>query len=133
MADRVKITIPGKPEYIAMVRLAVGAIADTSGFNVEEIEDIKTAVGQACKNISCHGKEGLTTEYTLECVLDDDTLEIYVTDTGSMNCGDGLSMQCVDCPNEGDIGVYLINTLMSEVELIDNPGCKKTIRMVKRK
>lgn len=133
MADRVKITIPGKPEYIAMVRLAVGAIADTSGFNVEEIEDIKTAVGQACKNISCHGKEGLTTEYTLECVVDRGMLEIYVTDTGSMNCADGLSMQCIDCPNEGDIGVYLINTLMSEVELIDNPGCKKTIKMVKRK
>ena len=126
MADKVKFTIPGKPEYLTMVRLAIGSIADTSGFNVEEIEDIKTAVGQACKNISCHGKEGVTTEYTLECVSDENLLEIYVTDTGSTDASK-------DCPNEGDIGVFLIKTLMNEVELLDNSSGKKTIKMVKRK
>jgi serine/threonine-protein kinase RsbW len=133
MADKVKFTIPGKPEYIAMVRLAVGVIADTSGFNVEEIEDIKTAVGQACKNISCHGKEGLLTEYDLECIADENSIEIYVTDTGSMEGAGELSMHCMDCPNEGDIGVFLIKSLMSEVELIENPNHKKTIKMIKRK
>ena len=29
MADKVKFTIPGKPEYLTMVRLALGSIADT--------------------------------------------------------------------------------------------------------
>ena len=42
-------------------------------------------------------------------------------------------MHCMDCPNEGDIGVFLIKSLMSEVELIENPNHKKTIKMVKRK
>ena len=133
MADKVKFTIPGKPEYIAMVRLAVGSIADTSGFNVEEIEDIKTAVGQACKNISCHGKEGLLSEYELECIADKDFMEIYVTDTGTVEGTGELSMQCMDCPNEGDLGVFVVKTLMSEVELIENPNHKKTIKMIKRK
>lgn len=133
MADKVKFTIPGKPKYLTMVRLAIGSIADTSGFNVEEIEDIKTAVGQACKNISCHGKEGVTTEYTLECVSDENLLEIYVTDTGSTDASKEFSMKCMDCPNEGDIGVFLIKTLMNEVELLDNSSGKKTIKMVKRK
>ena len=55
MADKLKFVIPGKPEYITMVRLAVGSIADTAGFDYEEIEDIKTAVSEACKNITCHG------------------------------------------------------------------------------
>lgn len=27
MADKVKFTIPGKPEYLTMVRLAIGSIA----------------------------------------------------------------------------------------------------------
>lgn len=133
MADKVKFTIPGKPEYITMVRLAIGSIADTSGFNVEEIEDIKTAVGQACKNISCHGKEGVTTEYSVDCVSEKNLLEIYVTDTGSDDGPKDFSMKCMDCPNEGDIGVFLIKTLMTEVELINNPSGKKTIKMVKRK
>lgn len=133
MADKVKFTIPGKPEYITMVRLAIGSIADTSGFNIEEIEDIKTAVGQACKNISCHGKEGITTEYSVDCVSEKNLLEIYVTDTGYIDGSKDFSMKCMDCPNEGDIGVFLIKTLMTEVELIDNPSGKKTIKMVKRK
>ena len=42
-------------------------------------------------------------------------------------------MKCMDCPNEGDIGVFLIKTLMNEVELLDNSSGKKTIKMVKRK
>lgn len=133
MADKVKFTIPGKPEYLTMVRLAIGSIADTSGFNVEEIEDIKTAVGEACKNISCHGKEGITTVYELECVSDSSSLEIYVTDTGATESSETVSMKCRDCPNEGDIGVFLMRSLMSEVELIKNQTGKKTIKMVKKK
>lgn len=133
MSDRVKFTIPGKPEYLTMVRLAIGSIADTSGFNIEEIEDIKTAVGEACKNISCHGKEGSTTEYELECVNDSNIMEIYVTDTGAMQTSEKLSMKCMDCPNEGDIGVFLMKSLMSEVELIKNAAGRKTIKMVKKK
>ena len=42
-------------------------------------------------------------------------------------------MKCMDCPNEGDIGVFVIRTLMTSVELIENPEGKKTIRMVKKK
>ena len=53
MADKLQFVIPGKPQYITIVRLAVGSAANTAGFDVEEIEDIKTAVGEACKNISC--------------------------------------------------------------------------------
>lgn len=38
MADKIKFIIPGKPEYLTMVRLALGSIADTAGFDLEEIE-----------------------------------------------------------------------------------------------
>ena len=48
MADKIKFIIPGKPEYLTMVRLALGSIADTAGFDLEEIEDIKTSVQEAC-------------------------------------------------------------------------------------
>ena len=41
MADTIKFIIPGKPEYLTMVRLALGSIADTAGFNFEEIKKIE--------------------------------------------------------------------------------------------
>ena len=49
MLDVLNFSIPGKPEYIQMLRLAIGSIAGKSGFDVEKIEDIKVAVAEACK------------------------------------------------------------------------------------
>ena len=71
MADKIKFIIPGKPEYLTMVRLAIGSVAGVADFNLDEIEDIKTAVGEACNNNSCHGADGLAEEYTLECISEE--------------------------------------------------------------
>ena len=133
MADKIKFIIPGKPEYLTMVRLTIGSVAGVADFNLDEIEDIKTAVGEACKNISCHGSDGFAEEYTLECISEEGYVEIYVTDTSAGHKLKKLSKICVDCPNEGDLGIFVIKSLMNEVELLDNPEGKKTIKMVKRK
>ena len=53
--DNIKFITPGKPEYLTMVRLAIASIANTAGFDYDAIEDIKTAVEEGCKNVSCHG------------------------------------------------------------------------------
>ena len=37
MADRIKFNIPGKPAYLTMVRLAIGSVADTMGFDFEDL------------------------------------------------------------------------------------------------
>ena len=133
MAEKIKFIIPGKPEYLTMVRLAIGSVAEVADFNIDEIDDIKTAVGEACKNISCHGKDVFSDEYTLECICEKGCLEIYVTDTSAGHKIEKLSKICADCPNEGDLGIFVIKSLMNEVELLDNPEGKKTIKMVKRK
>ena len=59
MADKLQFVIPGKPQYITIVRLAVGSAANTAGFDVEEIEDIKTAVGEACKTSAATDRKDL--------------------------------------------------------------------------
>lgn len=133
MEDKLQFVIPGKPEYITIVRLAVGSAANSAGFNVEEIEDIKTAVGEACKNISCHGSEGFAEQYQVDCIIGDGKMEIYVTDTSSSHKLKKLEKPCLDCPNEGDLGLYVIKSLMTSVEVIDEPNCKKAIKMTKAK
>ena len=133
MADKLKFIIPGKPEYMTMVRLSIGSLADVAGFNLEEVEDIKTAVGEACKMITCHGYEGWAEEYTIECLVEDGGMEIFVTDTSTKHLVEKQGRMCADCPNEGDLGIFVIRSLMTQVELINNPEGKKTIKMVKRK
>lgn len=133
MADKLKFVIPGKPEYITMVRLAVGSIADTAGYDYEEIEDIKTAVSEACKNITCHGSEGFAEEYEVECIVEKDRIQITVRDTSEGHNLKKLKKPCLDCPNEGNLSLYVINTLMSDVEIIKEENCKNTIKMIKAK
>jgi anti-sigma regulatory factor (Ser/Thr protein kinase) len=46
--DTVDITIPPKPEYVSIARLAAAAIADRQAFSYDEIEDLKIAVSEDC-------------------------------------------------------------------------------------
>lgn len=133
MADKLNFVVPGKPQYITIVRLAVGSAANTAGFNVEEIEDIKTAVGEACKNICCHGSEGFAEQYQVDCFVEEEKIEIYVTDTSDSHKLEKLKKPCLDCPNEGDLGLYIIESLMTSVELVEGPSHKKAIKMIKAK
>ena len=133
MADKLTFIIPGKPQYITMMRLAIGSAANTAGFNIEEIDDIKTAVAEACKNISCHGSEGFAEEYQVECLVEEGKLEISVEDKSSKHMIEKVKKPCLDCPNEGNLVMFVIQSLMTRVELEDSRCGKKTIKMVKEK
>ena len=133
MADKLTFVIPGKPEYITMVRLAVGSAADNAGFNIDQIEDIKNAVGEACKNICCHGSEGWAEEFQVECLIDDEKMEIYVKDKSTEHNVKKLYRPCLDCPNEGDLALFVITSLMDKLEIIKEENCKNIIKMVKVK
>jgi serine/threonine-protein kinase RsbW len=46
--DRVTVKIPNKADYISLVRLISSAIGSRIGYNVDEIDDLKVAMGEAC-------------------------------------------------------------------------------------
>jgi len=46
--DVIRLGIPAKPDYILAVRLAVSAVAERAGFDIEDIEDLKVAAAEAC-------------------------------------------------------------------------------------
>ena len=128
--DKIKIIIPGKPEYLTMVRLAIGSIATTAGFPLDDIEDIKTAVEEACKNVSCHGYEKRADQYEVECGVETGRLEITVRDICECHTLEKLSKACQHCPGEGNIALYMMETLMDEV-IVDKEDGRKMIKMVK--
>ena len=60
MNDTLKFIVPGKPEYIGPVRIAISMVAADMGFAVDAIEDIKMAVSEACSTAICPGAAGLS-------------------------------------------------------------------------
>ena len=130
--DNLKIEIPGKPAYLTAVRLAISSIAITAGFSLDDVEDVKTAVTEACKNVSCHGVDGFSDKYEVDLAVDEGHLEIVVKDDCDRHLYDSMPENCRRCPQDCDLGIMVIKSLMNEVEIMcaENNG-QKAIRMVK--
>jgi len=133
MGDLLKFSIPGKPDYVKMVRIAIASLASNAGFNVEAIDDIKVAVGEACKSVTCHGHEGWSNSYDVVCELLDDKMVILVEDSREGHDILKNAKSCENCPGDGDLGGFVIETLMDEFEVTVKPGGCKSIKMVKNK
>lgn len=129
--DNLKFTIPGKPEYLTMVRLAISSIAANAGFDLDAAEDIKTAVSEACKLVSCHGFDGFSDKYEVQCNVENGKMEIIVEDMCEEHTLEKHEKPCCNCPQEGDIGVFVIHSLMNEVEFGRENNRRKSIKMVK--
>ncbi len=47
--------LPAAPEFISVVRLMVAGMGNSLAFNVEELENLKLAVGEACYQLFLSG------------------------------------------------------------------------------
>lgn len=109
MKDSIKLTIPCKAEYISVVRLTASSIASNIGMNIEDIEDIKVSIAEACINAMVD-KEMLDISFNIY----KNRLSIYVDNveehrektSNSTNKQDGL-------------GMLIIKSLMDEVYFTD--------------
>ena len=50
----ITLTIPAKPEYVSIARLTISGIATRMQFTIEEIDDLKIAISEACTNAVQH-------------------------------------------------------------------------------
>lgn len=46
--DNIVLKIPKKSEYMSTIRLTSSALANSNGFNIDEIEDIKVIISEIC-------------------------------------------------------------------------------------
>lgn len=129
--DIIKMTLPCKPDYVMVARMAISAIANKMDFDIEEIDDIKVAVGEACNNAIIHGC-GEKDTYDLEAVLDNECLEIKVTDHGEGFDVESCETPDLENPKVGGLGIFIIKTLMDEVDVTSNSGKGTTVTMKKK-
>lgn len=134
MADILKLSVPGKPEYVGMVRLAISSLANCAGFDIEAVEDIKVAISEACTNVVCHGKPNCECEicYEVACEVGDDKLIISVVDQcGGYDLTKYQRPALTGDPKEGGLGIFIIRALMDEVDVFSEMGRGTKIKMVK--
>lgn len=130
MADLLKFSVPGKAEYVGTIRMAISCLANSAGFDVEAIEDIKVAVSEACTNAVCHG-QSRNEGYDVYCEMGEDKIVVSVVDRSGGYDKNKYREPCLEEPREGGLGIYIIRALMDEVDIFTEIGLGTRIKMVK--
>jgi serine/threonine-protein kinase RsbW len=127
----VRLTIPAKPEYITLVRLALSGLSRLRPLSEEVLGDLKLAVTEACTNSVRHGyRDG---EGTVEILyeLQPDRFVVEVSDDGPGFEASGDRPLEEDLA-EGGLGIAIIKAVSDEFEAGErSDGHGSKLRFVK--
>jgi len=130
MSDTISIKLPSKPEYVSIARLAASVLGNNIGFDIEEIEDIKVAVGEACNNAILHGNSE-DNYFELSFDIKDNRIDIQVQDNGNGFDITTYDEPDLENPKENGLGIFIMKSLMDEVEIVGKNGDGTKLMMTK--
>lgn len=114
--DTIYLSIPSKPDYISLVRLTTSSVGYNKGLSIDEIEDIKVSIGEACINsLQLGDKDTISIEFETY----EDKIVFKVSD-----CKEVIPDDFYD-NRERELGIMIIKSLMDEVEFTE-AGIKMT-------
>jgi serine/threonine-protein kinase RsbW len=128
----VRLTIPAKPEYITLSRLALAGLSRVRSFSDETLADLKLALTEACSNSVRHayGDGGGQVDISFE--LRTDRLIVEVADDGAGFELEDEAKDGNDALSEGGLGIAIIRSIADEVEIGGGPSGKGSrLRFVK--
>ncbi|MGH3002773.1 MAG: ATP-binding protein [Gaiellaceae bacterium] len=132
----IRLTIPAKPEYITLGRLALTGIARVRAepFSQELLGDLKLALTEACTNSVRHAyADGRgTVEITYELYADRLVVEVVDEGGGFERRRSDISPLDDDALSEGGLGIAIIDALADELEIRDRAQGGSSLRFVKR-
>ena len=126
------------PSRLGLEQVAIdvaASVAKLMGFSEDRIEDVKTAVDEACINAIEHGnQQNADVKVLVELIAEDNKLQVDIHDRGKGIRGE-IQKPDIDVLVTGKErtrgwGLFLIQSLMDEVEFDWNPETGGVTRMV---
>jgi len=138
----IQIRFPADFKFVPGVRTCVSKIAYNFGFDDREVYQIETIVDEICNNAIEHGAEGEEDSIFVECVFENDAIELTVKDSGhkDFNIEEVFARAEEMLKNEKflkDIlqrgrGLLIVKRLADKIEVkVDESG--HVVRIIKRK
>jgi serine/threonine-protein kinase RsbW len=82
VGDRVELLFPARGDLVVLARLITAAISARAGFDIEELEDLRLAVGELCL-LNLQGSDDTHGDLRLEFTVFDDAIDISCTLAGA--------------------------------------------------
>src|SRR3954447_20102421 len=79
----VVVSVPARPEFMQLLRAAVGSVAARVDFTYEAIDDLRIAVDEACARIL--SVPGMPTTLSLRIIPDESGIEVVAYTDGEAN------------------------------------------------
>jgi serine/threonine-protein kinase RsbW len=76
--DRIQLRFPARGDLIVLARLVTSAISARAGFDIEELEDLRLAVGELCL-LTLQGSDARSGDLCLELTVLDDAISVVST------------------------------------------------------
>ncbi len=137
-AITVEVRLPSRMGFEKVAMSTAAAVAMLMGFREDRVEDLKTAVAEACINAIEHGNR-LNENLSVGVVLSagEDWLEVKVSDDGKGMCRQPAKPN-IDRKMHGEedprgMGMFLIQALVDEAEWVAGVDGKSSyVRLVIR-
>jgi serine/threonine-protein kinase RsbW len=133
----IELRLPSRLGFEKVAMNTAASVAHLMGFGDERIEDLKTAIAEACINAMEHGnKLDETLSVGVILSMGPDSLEVKVLDTGKGPQGQAAAPNIDRKMHEQEeargMGMFLIESLVDEVEWVSSPPAGSYARMVIR-
>ena len=125
-APDVRLTMPARPEGVAVVRQALTGMADALDVDATVLADMKMAVSEACTNVVVHAYDDSDGTLEVDMSSDEHALTIRVRDHGTgiqPHAGPSRNVPALG------LGLPLIAALSDSFELRGSSGQGTEVRM----
>ncbi len=124
-APNVCLTVPSAPRNVALVREMLTGLAETIALNGTLLNDILTAVTEACNNVALHAYPGQEGPLKVSVTVTPSAVTVLVRDHGV-----GVRpLDLVPAGNEFRIGLPVMRALAQRIELRDAAGRGTEVEM----
>ncbi|MBM3464654.1 MAG: ATP-binding protein [Armatimonadetes bacterium] len=113
-----ELSVPAHPDFVRIVRMVVAGIGNAMAMDVEQIDDLKTAVGEAYTMFH----PSLESPLRVRTSCNDDELSIEVIQQFEAGAPRLLAM---DNSMERGLAIVLLNHLMDRVEYLSDAQHKR--------
>ena len=136
MKNTMKVEFDSISDNEAFARVTVAAFMSSMNPSIEEVADVKTAVSEAVTNAIIHGYEGEVHTITIFGQIEEEVLELRITDRGVgipdiEKAMEPLYTSRPELERSG-MGFLFMEAFMDEVQVQSSPGEGTTVLMKKK-
>ena len=120
----VRLALDSRPETLTLVRGVLAGVAELIGLDPELLDDLKTAVSEACNNVVMHAYDGEAGPLSVRIYIEPAAIEVVVEDQGS-----GLPPLAPADETIRGVGLSVIRALAEHAEFRAMPAGGTEVRM----